>query len=200
MGNWYRAAAGQLLTGEPWDLFMFKWHGPDWTDHLAMYMIDPAHAMYDPSRAEEGWAYWDRLMGLGDEIVRTVVEAAGEDACIALVSDHGGITNYGGPEIPEVNAVLRALGLLVQGPEGIDWTQTRAYGLRQYVYLNTVGRFPHGIVEPDGDEYHALRAQIVETLLDLKDERGRHAFQAVLPMESAACLGVAGDFAGDIFL
>jgi predicted AlkP superfamily phosphohydrolase/phosphomutase len=156
--------------------------------------------MYDPERAEEGWGYWDRLMGLGDEIVRTVVEAAGEDALVALVSDHGGNTNYGGPGIPALNAVLEEQGLLVRGPEGIDWAQTRAYGLGQYVHLNTVGRWQHGTVEPGGDEYHALRAQLIETLLDLKDGAGRHAYQAVLPIEAAARLGVAGSFAGDIFL
>jgi predicted AlkP superfamily phosphohydrolase/phosphomutase len=209
MGRWYRAAAEHLLNTEPWDLFMFKWHGPDWTNHLAMYMIDPRHAMYDPDRAEEGWAYWDRLMGLGDEIVRTVVEAAGEDALVALVSDHGGNTNYGGPRIPDVNALLEAQGLLVRGaggvdasrgPSAIDWTRTRAYCLRQYVYLNTVGRTPHGLIEPGSEAYHALRAQLIETLLDLKDDTGRHAFQAVLPTEDAARLGIAGSFAGDLFL
>jgi hypothetical protein len=139
-------------------------------------------------------------MGLGDEIVRTVVEAAGQDALVALVSDHGGSTNYGGPRIPEVNALLEAQGLLVRGPEGVDWTRTRAYSLKQYVYLNSVGRTPHGLIAPGGDEYHALRAQLIETLLDLKDGTGRHAFQAVLPTEDAARLGIAGSFAGDLFL
>jgi predicted AlkP superfamily phosphohydrolase/phosphomutase len=162
-----------------------------------MYMIDPQHAMYDPARAEEGWAYWDRLMGLGDEIVRTVVEAAGEDALIALVSDHGGNTHYGGSGLPDVNALLEERGLLVRSSDGIDWGQTRAYNLKQYVYLNTLGR-PRA---PEGSEaYHALRAQVIELLLDLKDGTGRHAFQAVLPTEDAARLGIAGSFAGDIFL
>jgi hypothetical protein len=182
---------------------MFKWHGPDWTNHLAMYMIDPLHAMYDPARAEEGWAYWDRLMALGDEIVRTVVDVALQrdpDAVVALVSDHGGITDYGGPRLPDVNALLEKEGLLARGPGGIDWTRTRAYRLGQYVYLNTVGRSPHGTIAPGGDEYRALRAQVIEMLLDLKDTTGRHAFQAVLPTEAAARLGIAGRFAGDIFL
>ncbi|MFL7807153.1 MAG: alkaline phosphatase family protein, partial [Anaerolineae bacterium] len=184
MGRWYRAAAEHLLNSEPWDLFMFKWHGPDWTNHLAMYMIDPQHAMYDPDRAEEGWAYWDRLMGLGDEIVRTVIESAGEDALVALVSDHGGNTNYGGPGLPDVNALLEAQGLLVRGPEGVDWTHTRAYCLKQYVYLNTVGRTAAdgaSVVEPGSEEYHALRAQLIETLLDLKDATSLAATFALPP-------------------
>ena len=104
MGAWYRAAAEHLLAAEPWDLFMFKWHGPDWTNHLAMYMIDPTHAMYDPSRAEEGWAYWDRLMGLGDEIVRTVVEAAERRRVSHSSPTTAGLRTMADQSIPEVNA------------------------------------------------------------------------------------------------
>jgi predicted AlkP superfamily phosphohydrolase/phosphomutase len=179
---------------------MFKWHGPDWTNHLTMYMIDPDHPMYDPARAEEGWAYWDRLMALGDRIVKTVVEAAGDDTLIALVSDHGGSTDYTGVHTDPVRSVLGEQGLLVETGNGaVDWAQTRAWSLKHYVYVNTTDR-PGGIVEPGSDEHAAIKAEIIDALLDVKDERGRHAFRAVLPIERAAYLGVAGDFAGDVFV
>jgi len=122
LARWWRDAAACILAEEPWDLFMLKWHGPDWTNHLTMYMIDPRHPMYEPERAEEGWALWDRIMGWGDEIVAAVVEAAGPDALIALVSDHGGDTMLPGLDAhADPNAVLRERGWLIQGDGGIDW-------------------------------------------------------------------------------
>ena len=194
MGEWYRKATGHVLANEDWDLFMFKWHGPDWTNHLTMYMIDPEHAMYDPDRADEAWALWDRLMGLGDEIVKTAIEAAGEDCAIALVSDHGGVTSYGGRSRGSAGDVLRSLGL-----DGADGSPRKAYVVGPYVHLNTTKR-PGGFIEPDSDEYHALREQLIDALLDVTDDQGRHAFRAVLPIEDAARMGIAGDYAGDIFL
>ncbi len=204
MGEWYRKAAKYVLTHNDWDLFMFKWHGPDWTNHLTMYMIDPDHALYDPNRAEEGWAYWDKLMALGDEIVRTVIEAAahsvGDNITIALVSDHGGSTDYIGKHDDPARKVLKALGLLVEDSNGIDWTQTKAYSIKHNVYINTEDRFPNGNVAPHSAEYECLKTRIIEALLDAKDTKGHHAFRTVLPIEDTGHLGVDGTFAGDIFV
>lgn len=199
MGNWYRQAAAHILSRAEWDLFMFKWHGPDWTNHLAMYMIDPAHALYDPARADEGWAYWDELMALGDEIVRTVVEVAGKGAAIALVSDHGGSTDYLARHHDPIPSVLRRLGMIVDGPDGIDWSQTVAYGYKHYVWVNTQGRFPNGIVEPTSAQFRTIVAEVIEALLDARDAAGRHLYRAVMPIGEAARMGVAGDFSGDVF-
>ena len=202
LAHWWRDAAGHVLTEHDWDLFMLKWHGPDWTNHLTMYMIDPRHPMYEPDRAEEGWALWDRLMGWGDEIVARVMDAAGPDALIALVSDHGGDTMLPGLDTGhrDPNHILRERGWLVHGPgRGIDWARTRAFGVQHYVYLNVKGRDPDGIVEP-GEPYLALREDVIEALLSAKDSSGRHCYRVVLPMETAGRLGVGGDRVGDVFM
>jgi hypothetical protein len=202
LARWWRDAAGHLLDREPWDLFMLKWHGPDWTNHLTMYMVDPRHPMYEPERAEEGWALWDQIMGWGDEIVARVVEAAGPDALIALVSDHGGDTAlpYPGAGQRTPNDVLAENGWLVVDKSGaVDWQRSVAYGVQHYVTLNVAGREPGGLVEP-GAPYERLRDEIVEALLAAVDERGRHRYRVVLPMETAGRLGVGGDRVGDIFL
>ena len=201
LADWWRNAAGHLLSSRPWDLFMLKWHGPDWTNHLTMYMIDPRHPMHEPDRAEEGWALWDGLMQRGDEIVGTVMEAAGPDALITLVSDHGGDTQL--PlrhRRPSVNDILRENHWLVpDGEGGFDWSKSVAYGHGHYVLLNLKERDPDGIVE-QGDEARRLRAEIMTTLADARDGGGRPVFQAVLPMEKAGRLGVGGDRVGEIFL
>ena len=201
LARWWRDAAGHVLGSREWDLFMLKWHGPDWTNHLTMYMIDPRHPMHDPDRADEGWALWERLMGWGDEIVARVIEAAGPETLIALVSDHGGGTQLlglGGPG--SVNDLLVEKGWLVPAPGGgFDWARSAAFGHGQYVFLNLSGRDPQGIVRP-GAEYDALREEIIEALLGWTDAGGRHGYRAVLPIEAAGRLGVGGDRVGDIFV
>jgi predicted AlkP superfamily phosphohydrolase/phosphomutase len=201
LANWWRDAAGHLLSEQDWDLFMLKWHGPDWTNHLTMYMIDPRHPMHDPDRAEEGWALWDELMGWGDEIVGRVMEAAGPDALVALVSDHGGDTQLpvSHPH-PDQNEVLRRNGWLVEDANGdVDWDATVAYGRGHYVFLNVEGRDPDGAVEP-GEEFQRLRQEIMDALRRTTNEDGRSTWQAVLPKEKAGRLGVGGDRVGDVFL
>jgi hypothetical protein len=201
LANWWRDAAGHVLSAEDWDLFMLKWHGPDWTNHLTMYMIDPRHPMHEEDRASEGWALWDRLMGWGDEIIARVAEAAGPDAVIALVSDHGGDTQLPlrHPH-PSPNEVLEREGWLVTGEGGKpDWSRSVAYGRKHYVFLNVKGREPDGLVEP-GSEYAALREDVMRALRCATNAAGAPSFQAVLPMEKAGRLGVGGDRVGDIFL
>ena len=200
LAHWWRDAAGHILSSHDWDMFMLKWHGPDWTNHLTMYMIDPRHPMYEADRADEGWAMWDRIMGWGDEIVAQVMEAAGPDTLVALVSDHGGDTmlpGLGGHRDP--NRILMQGGWLTRSDGGIDWVKSRAFGIQHYVYLNVKGRDPQGIVEP-GDEYLSVRDEIIEALLTATDETGRHLYRVVLPMEDAGRLAVGGDRVGDIFL
>ena len=201
LAHWWRNAAGHVLSSQEWDLFMLKWHGPDWTNHLTMYMIDPRHPMYDPERATEGWALWEELMGWGDEIVARAVEAAGPDALIALVSDHGGGTHlpgFGGSA--DANEALEARGWLVRKADGsIDWAETVAFGRSHYVFVNLKGRDPNGVVEP-GMACDRLRDEMIDALLDWTDEAGRHRYRVVLPMETAGRLGVGGDRVGDIFL
>jgi predicted AlkP superfamily phosphohydrolase/phosphomutase len=201
LANWWRDAAGQILGHQDWDLFMLKWHGPDWTNHLTMYMIDPRHPMYEAARADEGWAMWDRLMGWGDEIVGRVLEVAGPDALIALVSDHGGDTMLpGSPAHRDPNGILIQHGWLVRHPGGgFDWGRSKAFGTEHYVYLNVKGRDPQGIMEP-AEEYLSLREEIIEVLLSARDETGKHLYRVAVPREDAGRLAVGGERVGDIFL
>ena len=199
--DWYERAIRYLLPREDWDLFIMKWHGSDWTNHLCAYLIDPYHPLYDPKRADEGWDFWGKTLQMGDRIVKAAVEAAGEDAIMALVSDHGG--SYSVPMSHRTaQQALEERGYVVRDASGrVDWGRTRAWasGHGSGVYLNVKGREPEGIVEP-GAQFEALREEIIQALLDERDpEDGRHLFNLVCRKEDAYLLGIGGDRAPDIF-
>jgi len=68
---------------------------------------------------------------------------------------------------------------------GIDWSNTRAYAVGNYgnIYINLKGREPMGIVNP-GDEYEALRDEIIEKLKELRDpDSGEKIFDRVYKRE-----------------
>jgi predicted AlkP superfamily phosphohydrolase/phosphomutase len=52
----------------------------------------------------------------------------------------------------------------------IDWAKTKAYSLGYFgqIFINLHGREPEGIVQP-GEEYEALRDEIIEKLKELRD-------------------------------
>lgn len=60
---------------------------------------------------------------------------------------------------------------LLPSMDQVDWSQTKVFATRFGVnlFVNRVGRFPHGIVRP-GAEYEALLQELEERLLGLRDE------------------------------
>lgn len=69
--------------------------------------------------------------------------------------------------------------------QGVDWSRTRAYavGTMGNLYVNLRGREPGGIVDP-GQEYEALREELIAGLRSLRDPRtGAPLFEAVYRRE-----------------
>jgi predicted AlkP superfamily phosphohydrolase/phosphomutase len=56
--------------------------------------------------------------------------------------------------------------------DDVDWSQTKAFSIGSFgqVYINLAGVHPEGTVQP-GEEYRALKEQIAEKALALKDPR-----------------------------
>ena len=92
-------------------------------------------------------------------------------------------------------------GLMVVDPDTrqVVWEETRAVPQRAcYAYVNVRGRDPEGIVEP-GQEYEAVRDQIVEAFYDyVEPETKKRPFSLVLKREDARVLGLHGPRVGDI--
>jgi predicted AlkP superfamily phosphohydrolase/phosphomutase len=174
--------AESLLQRERPDLLVCVYVATDRVQHAFWKQAD-----------QPGWrfrsAVEDCYVQLDDALGR-LLAAAGDDAAVLVVSDHG-FGDLDGDLY--LNAVLEEMGLLaVRRPPStrrwwrrrsaveeeprtfgdIDWATTSAYarGLFGCIWLNLRGREPNGQVEP-GPEAEELLARITERLLELRHER-----------------------------
>jgi predicted AlkP superfamily phosphohydrolase/phosphomutase len=101
----------RLLHRDPWDLAMIVLRGVDEVMGFMWHHTDPQHPWHDPQAAQEFGSAMLDIHKLTDHAVGALLAAAGPDATVALVSDHGG-----GPCYKEVflNVWLEQQGLLVR--------------------------------------------------------------------------------------
>ena len=110
-----------------------------------------------------------------DALVGRVLDRAGPEALVLVVSDHGFKSFC---RAFNLNAWLHEQGYLalVSGStvseewfRQVDWQHTRVYGMAMNaLYLNLAGRERHGIVQP-GEEADALLAELREKLRGITD-------------------------------
>lgn len=110
-----------------------------------------------------------------DDLVGRTMAKINEGDVFMVISDHGFKSFRRGINL---NAWLKQNGYLAlkEGAtesgeyfQDVDWSRTKAYafGLAG-IYLNVKGREKHGVVAP-GEEYEALKAELIEKLSGLKD-------------------------------
>lgn len=163
------------LTHKPWDFFIHVNIGVDRVHHGFWRYHDPQHRLYTPGSpfADVIRAYY-RLV---DGWIGRIVERAGDDTVILVVSDHGVKRMDGGICLNEWLWRSGWLSFKTPPPEGtitafdeanVDWARTRAWGSGGYygrVSLNVAGREPQGIVPPDTfDEVRAELAQAIAAI------------------------------------
>lgn len=170
--------ARHLMTTKPWDLLFLVCMGPDRAGHYFLRFQDPAHGAYrdDPRHQDavrDQYRYCDQRLG-------ELVELAGADTVVMVVSDHG-IQRLDGKL--NINDWLAANGFLclseplttptplAQAP--VDWSRTRAWarGYGGQIYLNLRGREPQGCVDPAAAD--DLLTQLDEKLHELTTADGR---------------------------
>jgi len=172
-------AAKHLLKKERWDLFAMVYMGPDRIQHAFWKYHDPAHHKYEPGNPFEDTIkdYYQKL----DEQLGTLIELAGEDAAVMVVSDHGAKRMEGSFNI---NDWLMQQGYLTLrepvseltrfSEELVDWSRTRAWGWGGYysrIFMNVAGREPQGIIPPE--HYEAERDELSAALKSIPDDKGR---------------------------
>jgi predicted AlkP superfamily phosphohydrolase/phosphomutase len=167
-----------LMKSKPWTFFMFVEIGVDRVQHAFWKYYDKAHRLYEPGHEYEGviveyYRHLDRKIG-------ALLEKAGPDTLVLVVSDHGAKRMKGAFC---VNEWLIAEGDLVlkEKPEPgasiektpVDWPKTRAWGWGGYyarIFLNVEGREPQGVI-PAG-EYEQEREALARRLRRVRGPEG----------------------------
>ncbi len=172
------AAATELLASEQWTYAMVHIMGTDRINHF----VWAKWADGDPDYAPRFVQYYRGV----DAAVGEIMRAAGDDAELLLLSDHGFTRT-----VHEVNidAWLRAHGYLAipateEAKIGDIDEDTSVFSMTPgRIRLNLRGREPQGCVEP-GEHYEALREEIATSLMELADpDTGEPVLQAVRPRE-----------------
>lgn len=147
------AVTRHLMTTRDWDLFWVVFLASDKVHHFYWQYSDSLHPAYDPNAAPrlrgamlEVWIALDRAVG-------ELVAAAGPEATIVVLSDHGS-----GP----VRREFRLLNWLArEGYAHPDLRETRVLAFQPYggdIYVHDA-RFPNGVVA------ESLRAPLVDEIV-----------------------------------
>ncbi|NNE08744.1 MAG: hypothetical protein HKN20_09300, partial [Gemmatimonadetes bacterium] len=158
----YRTAI-DFFRNEEWELFWTVFMGSDKIQHFYWQFMDPEGRDVDPVLRERYQHairdHWIRV----DEIVGEFLAARDENTVLLVVSDHGFVP------------VTRELPLLRWlWDEGYCSTNPKKSRVLYFPHLggrltiNTKGAFDDGVVSP-GEEYDALRDELREKLLAIRD-------------------------------
>jgi len=159
------------ITAKPWDFFMYVNIGVDRLHHGFWRFHDPQHRLYEPGNPFENvirdyYKMVDRMAG-------ELIELAGNDAIVLVVSDHGVTRMDGGICVNEwlwQNGWLALKtppnGTLVKIEDAqVDWARTQAWSSGGYygrIFVNVAGREPQGIVP--SDQYERVRDELAAAL------------------------------------
>jgi len=205
--------AEYLMKNKPWDIFAMHAHAIDWMEHAFFTRAEPLVNKDEASVK----LYQDgekRFYQSIDKMVGRIVDAAGKDAVVVIISDHGAVSSGANfnPWMPLLQKGLLKVKNeedLMRGGGGeggvgaayraqIDWSQSKAIPQRSvHIYVNLKGRDPDGIVEPD--DYDNVRQEIIDALMTYVDPAtGKRPFAMALRREDARPFGMYGDRAGDV--
>ena len=166
-----------------WDLMIMVEMGTDRMHHGFWRCFDKNHRLHQPGNPLEN-AIPDYYAYVDSEIA-SLIDAAGPDAAVLVVSDHGARALDGGFLINEWLIQQGDLALRENTNE-IDWSKTRAWGEGGYhgrIFLNIEGREPQGVLAPD--EAETYRADLAARLSKTTDEKGKSLGTRVIFPEEA---------------
>ena len=178
------------ITAKPWDFFMYVNIGVDRLHHGFWRFHDPQHRLYQPGNPFEH-AIRDYYK-MCDTFAAELIELAGDDVTVLVVSDHGVTRMDGGICVNEW--LWRNGWLSLKTPPGdtllriedadVDWSHTKAWGSGGYygrIFLNVQGREPSGIIPPA--HYQQVRDELAEALLSIPNPDGEPLHTSVFKPE-----------------
>ena len=192
--------AGYLTaTRADWTMLFIETHASDYTSHFFLGQADDLSGA-DKETQQRSLDGVIRTYASVDDMIGRIVQLAGEDTLVCLVSDHGGTPNQFRSIL--IEEALEEAGLLVYNEENgrrtVDWSRTRAapVGL-VHVFINLQGREPTGTVPVS--EYEETQLEIIDALHAYTDaETGRHPFALALTRADAEMVNLWGDTVGDV--
>ncbi|WP_035259728.1 alkaline phosphatase family protein [Actibacterium mucosum] len=208
-----------LMDEEPCELMAVLFDGVDRIQHLCYHLIDRAtRDQYQTEDAKKTTELALQYYRDVDNYVQAMIDKAGPDAQVMIVSDHG--FTRSGARIFYANTWLEKMGLLDwvdgtpmddQGRVALDenteastlinWDTTKAYALSSSsnaIFIRQANGPDEPGVQPE--EYEAFRDQMIEDLLALKDpDTGKPVVMHVFKREDAFP-GTYTDRAPDITL
>lgn len=192
-----------LMTTREWDFSMYVNIGVDRVHHGFWRYHDPQHRLHEPGSPFAN-AIHDYYV-LMDDWAKRLIEIAGEDTLVLVVSDHGVKRMDGGICVNEWLWRNGWLALKTPPQEGVitplekldvDWARTKAWASGGYygrVFLNVQGREPQGII-PQA-EYQAARDELAAALASIPGAEGEPLDTQVFKPEQiyAEVNGIAPD-------
>ena len=159
-----------LMANRDWDLFAAVEIGSDRIQHGLWKEHDVSHPRHDPDSPHVS-AIRDYYRMIDDQ-VGSVLELAGDDTAVMIVSDHGAKTAVGFICVNDwlirerlLTLASEPAGLTPFSKVAVDWSKTVAWGEGGYyarVFLNVRGREPQGTVAPE--DYERVRDELAERL------------------------------------
>jgi len=205
---WHTRAADWVAGTKRPDVFIHDVYTPNQmlTSRWWMGYIDPQSTRYGDVTEEERAQRWAEIhemyRGL-DAIIGRALEHADENTVVVLSSDHGAAPLDQGVRL---NNLFQQKGWLATktdpntGAAVVDWSNTKVVFLNMFsVYVH-----PDGLdgdwTRGSGPEYEALRAEVKEALLSLKDDAGKSAVGSVRTWEEASELHMPAERVGDLLV
>ena len=157
-------------------VFFFYFSSLDLNSHMFWRLMDAKHPAFSATLAEQNGSAIEDFYQQIDQVLGEVLPKIDSHTTLLVISDHGFAPYY---RSFNLNTWLLNNGYikLKEGASpdstepltGVDWTQTRAYGLGlNGLYLNLRGRERDGIVSP-GHDADVLMQEIKTKLLSVKD-------------------------------
>ena len=200
----YRFDTDLLIRGfqfawETWRPDVLFHYAPvlDHAGHAWMAALDPASAVYDPNVGPQLWDVYVQLAREMDRWLGVMLEAAGSDTVIALVSDHGmAFTSHQ----VATNRILEDAGLLARDADGrIDLAKTRILAADAGFFLRVnTSRYQDGIV-PMEEKDQVVRDAMAALYAARDPENGAQLFSQLFPASSLEHLGL-DNYGGDLYI
>jgi len=208
-GQWQANVTNCLIEDEGYDIVFSHFHNVDALDHmLSKFMKDRGDNIPEGMAEEDYQKFMELVYVQTDNYIGEFMHLLDKGWTMYVVSDHSIVCpehhttlmgDFG------INAtIMRELGFteVLKDENGndthdIDWSKTKAVTSNMFIYLNLIGRGPHGIVDPK-DQYE-LEEEIITALYGYKSpETGKRIISLALRKKDAIVLGLGGEGCGDI--